>query len=226
MHTEELGLFNSADWKTIRTELIRYAEMKAFEKAIRSVSALPEGKEPADIALLAIEKTLRWLSGEEGDGCRRWNRKLNPELLDHLKDAVDSEMSNLVRKKEHATTNYSADVDEEAAARILEEAANACAPPRPSPEEALQAGAATPTDEDLLGAYLAATYEALQAKGDEDAILVLMSFEEQAKGEGKPKHQVVAEATGMKIEAVRNAVKRIRIAALAAKENVRKRLKK
>lgn len=75
-----------------------------------------------------------------------------------------------------------------------------------------------------MGAYLAEMYEMLQAKGDEEALLVLMSFEEQSKGEGNPKHLVVAEQTGMKIEAVRNATKRIRIAALSAREKVMRRL--
>lgn len=225
MQTEELTLFNAANWPVIGKKLIRYAEMKTFAKSVRSVSALPEGKEPADIALIAIQKTLEWiLTGVEGPERRKWNRDLNPDLLDHLKDAVDSEVSNLIKKKEHLSTNYSSGADEETATQIYEDSVNESAAPPQTPDDALEAKAAAPSDEDLMGAYLAEMYEMLQAKGDEEALLVLMSFEEQSKGEGNPKHLVVAEQTGMKIEAVRNATKRIRIAALSAREKVMRRL--
>ncbi len=221
MKTEELALFNAADWGAIRTALIRYAEMKCFNKSIRSVSELPEGKEPADIALIAIQKTLEWIcTGTEGTGSRKWNRQLNPELIDHLKDAVDSEISNLINKKEHLSTNYSASVDEETAAEIFQSSIDEAAPSRQTPEDAFQSLQAAPDDAELLDIYLLEVYAVLNERKDEEATLVLMSFEEQAKGDGIPKHQIIAEQTGMKIETVRNAVKRIRTAAIMVKEKV------
>jgi hypothetical protein len=225
MRTEELALFNAADWPVIQTDLICYAEMKTFGKAKRSVSALPEGHEPADIALLAIQKTFEWIStGVEGVGSRRWNRTQNPDLLDHLKDAVDSEVSNLIGKKEHRSTNYSSKVDGETAARILEESVDRASTKSITPEDGLLAHAEAPSDDEIADAIFAELYALLQVKKDEEALLVLMSFEEQAKLEGIPKHHVVATETGMKIEAVRKAVKRIRTAALSARENVLGRL--
>ncbi|MEM7246000.1 MAG: ECF-type sigma factor [Acidobacteriota bacterium] len=56
---------------------------------------LPEGNDAKDLALEAIIRVL--------DGRRAWDAQARPELLNHLRDVVDSLLSNLVRSSDHLT---------------------------------------------------------------------------------------------------------------------------
>lgn len=216
MQNQELDLFLAEDWNQTNAELIRYTEEAVFKKSWRSAGALPEGNEPADIALEAIRKTFEWIqTGNEGPGYRKWNRDKYPTLLEHLKSAVDSELSNLVTKKEHLATNYSASADQDSSVEIFEKAISATET-FSSPEAALLEKEEGPTEEELFVALLPQIYEELDGK--EIATYVLMSYEELAKTEKIVKPQKVAEETGYSVTEVYNSLKQIRRAAIKVLE--------
>lgn len=206
MNDGQLKKFNEADWVQIKPALIKYTVKKAARKRWSSIG-LPKGTEPADIANQAIEKTLNAILGEDSDlGQRQWNEKINPELLDHLKDVVDSDLSNLVNSEEHKKTNYSSLLDADVAENLLMSEVN-------SVRQTLSAEAmiiAKEEDEasDREGQQLMKDL-LKELEGDDDAGLIVMAFEELAKA-GKPvKPQEAAQHLKMDIKDVRNVMKRI-----------------
>lgn len=116
---DQLKKFREADWAFIKGQLVRYAEQKVRRKSWHSGGFLPKGHEAPDLVALAIAKTLNAILGEKED-IATWNEDNNPLLIDHLKDAIDTEVGNLVRSEEHRVTNYSPSVDLEQAREIFE----------------------------------------------------------------------------------------------------------
>ena len=93
------------DWESTITKLVAYAHARAWRyRWIRGDVNLPGGNRPEDIALLAIKKV--W-SGEH-----RWDRDKHPRLLDHLKNRVDSLMSNLVKSAVHRRSSPGMEIEE------------------------------------------------------------------------------------------------------------------
>lgn len=206
MNDGQLKKFNEADWTQIKPALIKYTVKKAARKRWNSI-CLPKGTEPPDIANQAIEKTLNAILGEDSElGQRHWNEKINPELLGHLKDVVDSDLSNLVNSEEHKKTNYSPLLDADDAENLLMSEVNSVRQTL-SAEDMIIANeeneAADRDGQQLMKDLLK------ELEGDDDAGLVVMAFEELAKA-GKPvKPQEVALHLEMDIKDVRNVMKRI-----------------
>lgn len=218
MNQEQLVKFQQADWPVIQLELRKYAEKKVAAKKWRTGTFLPKGMEAPDIACLAVVKTLNGILGKEGDKDRRvWNEVENPTLLEHLMDAVDSEVSNLVRSSEHKRHNYSARMSVEDAAARFEEEVDATVESE-SPEDRMAAMEASAKDMKFFGQFRNKLFAALE--GDEDGTLLLMAYEELSK-DGKPvKPQQAADHLKMSIADVRNVVKRVRRAADSVSEDL------
>ncbi len=191
-------------------ELIRYAEAKVARKKWRSGASLPKGLEAPDLVGIVIEKTLDAILGENLDTARTWNEEENPDLVDHLKAAIDSEASNLVRLNEHKRTNYSAGMNEEEADELLEHALSK-ARPSETPEDILMEKERRITEKKEFDEFFKKLCAHLE--DNENASLVLMSYQELADSGKKVKPQVVAENLSMDIDDVRNAIKVIRRAA-------------
>ena len=221
MNQEQLVKFQDADWPVIQLELRKYAEKKVAAKKWRTGSFLPKGMEAPDIACLAVVKTLNGIIGvDDGNGRRAWNETENPTLLEHLMDAVDSEVSNLVLSKEHKRHNYSAKLNsEEAAARLEEEVDEACE--SASAEDRFEALGASAKDAELFCQFRDRLFKALE--NDEDGTFLLMAYEELSK-DGKPvKPQQAADHLKMSIADIRNVVKRVRRAADKVSEELGER---
>ena len=174
MNENQLKKFKEADWSLIRGALIKYSVKKAAQKHWKSIG-LPMGIEPADLANRAIEKTLNGILGEDGEaGQRKWNESLNPELLDHLKDVIDSDLSNLVNSEEHKKMNYSAKLEADIAQNLLMMEVDSVRQ-TPSAEEifiARDEEEASVENSQMLMSNLLNELE-----GDEESQLVVMAFE-------------------------------------------------
>lgn len=209
---EKLEVLRGSDWVKIRSELIRYAEKRLTVYRWKTAQGLPKGCEAPDVALLAIEKTWNAVVDDDTDVDRReWNTQKHPDLLAHLKSAVDSELWNLLHLKEHLGQNYSGDLSsEDAAVRLEHEVDHHRA--SEDPESKMLATEAEREGGQRLSKVLAALHR--HFKNDRVVMQVLQSFESQSYGESLIKHQAVAVATGLSIEQVRNAVKKIKRAAI------------
>lgn len=197
----------------METELVRHAERKVNARKWRSGSFLPKGFEPADFVAVAITKTLNGILAEDdGNGIRTWNESKNPELVDHLKDAIDSEISNLRRSKEHVATNYSSDTSSEDAQNILENSID-------EQTTAQHPHSRTPEHE-----HFEMFWDELldELNGDKEALSVLKAYQQLSQKTEVVKPQDAAKMSGLSIEKVQNAVKRIRRAA----NNIRVSLQK
>jgi len=80
-----LKAITDKEWKDITLRLFKYAQYKC--------RLLPGHMEPGDMACEAMQLAF---TGE-----RKWNTDKNPDVLDFLKDIVDSRWWNLWRKKAH-----------------------------------------------------------------------------------------------------------------------------
>lgn len=205
----ELELFNEADWAVLNPRLMTYAESVIFKKLWRTpAGTLPKGFEAPDLVLTSVQKTLEWIrTGEERDGCRKWNRTAHPDLESHLRSVIDSEASNLVESAEHRKTNYSAKATSEDAETIFEKQINSVASEQPPNHEN-----GPDVKEDEVEAIFEQLYEKFE--GDDVAQTVLLSYQCQAEKYDVVKPGRVAEDTEIDIKDVRNAVKRIRRVAL------------
>ena len=85
--------FDEADWPSIYSRLGAYATWKAARLRITGAGPLPLGRRPEDVVQQAITQTI--------EGSRAWDPETYPDLLDHLRAAVDSITSNLVQRAEH-----------------------------------------------------------------------------------------------------------------------------
>lgn len=103
-------ILDPAETRRLSIALPAYAQRAAATRYYwRSPGELLEaGKEPVDIAFDVLGKTL--------DGTRRWDPRKHPDLEAFLRSAIDSELNNLARSKEHlvrepSIERYNAAVD-------------------------------------------------------------------------------------------------------------------
>jgi hypothetical protein len=213
VNQEQLVKFQKADWPSLQQELRKYAEKKVAARKWRSGAFLPKGLEAPDIACMAIVKTLNGIIGvDDGSGRRAWNEEKNPTLLEHLLDAVDSEVSNLVRSTEHKKHNYSAKLSADDAAAKFEEEVDSTTESAP-PEDRAEAHGASAGDgnANAFEQFRDKLYAALEK--DEEATLLLMAYDDLSKSGEPVKPQEAADYLKMQIADVRNIVKRVRRAA-------------
>jgi len=206
---DQLKEFREADWAGIWPKLITYAEGKIAGKRWNSGGTLPKGFEAPDLVGLVIQKTLDGILGENPESARNWNEKVDPELIDHLKSAIDSETSNLVRSNVHKKTDRIA-MDDTAGTALVDKALLRSRPSN-SPEDLMleNEGSAKLTEkfENFYNRLLE------EVAGNDNASLVLMSFRELAEGDENVKPQLVAKQLQMPIGDVYSAIKVIRRAA-------------
>lgn len=204
---DELKLFLTTDWSELMPALVRHAEKVTLKYQWRTPKGtLPRGKEAADIVSDAIMKTFEWIkTGNEGSGSRRWNRIKNPELADHLRSAIESEIYNLVKTTEHKKTNYSPNVPQEEA----DEKMQASIDNTISTNHDI-ANDNSIDDDDVFKKI----FEELRKKmaADNTALTILQAFAELAQNDSVQniKPADIAKRTSIPIDDVRNAIKRIR----------------
>ena len=84
---------DDADWPSVYSRLEAYATWKATRLCITGGGPLPLGHKPEDVVQQAIIQTI--------EGSRAWDPETYPEIIDHLRAAVDSITSNLIQRAEH-----------------------------------------------------------------------------------------------------------------------------
>lgn len=214
MKKGQLDKFNSADWGRMTPELLRYCERVVGSKVWRSGESLPKGMEPPDILSIAIEKTLNAIleDPDPNKDRRNWNETVNPDLTDHLKDAVDSEVWNLLQLKEHALTNYSGDVSSEEAVTIFEMQVDGVARAETEVEDKKYE---VRLRDELFETFVGKLSGVI--KNDPDALKLLEAYRKLAKTDEAVKPQDAADLMGVDIDEVRNTIRRLRRAANSVK---------
>jgi hypothetical protein len=214
--TEPLTLLNQADWKRIQLKLLEYACFKIGRLKWRTGQGiLPKGIAPEDIVVGAIQKTYEGATTHEtGPGIRRWNPDTAPDLLDYLKAVVDSDVNHLVSSEEHRLTNYHAQATPEEASEAIERLVS---PGISNPEESLLRRERESSEDGFVEFF-----NELQASFAHDPAVqkVLSSYREQSLKSETIKPAAVARDTGMDIEEVRNAIKRLRRRIMSSKEKI------
>jgi hypothetical protein len=214
--TTPLTLLNQADWKRLQLKLLEYACFKAGRLKWRTGrGTLPKGLSPEDLVIGAIQKTYEGAMGhEQGPGVRHWNPETAPDLLDFLKAVVDSDVNHLVSSEEHRLTNYHAQSTPEEASDAIDRLVSHSGS---DPEESLLARERESSKEgiaDFFGELHAAFAH------DPAVQTVLASYREQAMKSDTIKPAAVARDTGLQIEEVRNAIKRLRRRVLMNKDRL------
>lgn len=209
---DPIKLFEEADWPQMTLKLVKYALFKARRLEWSTGDFLPKGMHAEDLALEAIRKTCEGLvSKKTGRGIRIWNPEKNPDLLDHLKSVVDSDIHALVESMEHKLTNYSSRCSPEEASQLTEkmiESGGILMQTRSvSAEESLAQRETSTQREKSLTELMTRLYEVC---GDnEEELLVLEAYQEAAKSSGKIKPALIARYTGLDEKTTRNAMRRL-----------------
>jgi hypothetical protein len=213
---EPLTLLNQADWKNIQLKLLEYACFKAGRLKWRTgKDTLPKGLSPEDLVVGAIQKTYEGaISHETGPGIRRWNPETSPDLLDFLKSVVDSDVNHLVSSEEHRLTNYHAQSTPEEAADAIDRLVS---DNQADPEQYLLRSEHE-RNEDGFVDYFNDLHESFAH--DPQVQKVLVSYREQSMKSETIKPAAVARETGMQIEEVRNAIKRLRRRVMTGKDRL------
>ena len=141
---------------------------------------LPQGKTPEDIAQEAVIKV--W------EGKRRWDPQKYPDIYEFLKTVVNSEISHLFESK---NPKYLEDIRENGEIRDL----------MPNPEEAFL----LQEEYEKAIVFKEELEKSLEKDKDEQALLVLICLEDEIT-----KPQEIAQKTGLSINEVYKAKKRIR----------------
>ena len=211
----QLQKFRAQDWTVLQIELLRYSERKAKAKRWKTAHGLPKGLEPGDIVTIAIAKTLNAIIGEDDEprtGMRTWNEDVHPSLVDHLKSAIDSELSNLVQSEEHRSTNYSANVSQGDAQEILDA----------SVDRSGSSDAAPASIE--LEQFELFSAELLKALGsDKDATDLFLAYRKLANTNDVVKPQDAAKMLNVPIKEIYNTLKRVARAANSVKKSMESR---
>ncbi|MEW6055675.1 MAG: hypothetical protein AB1540_03600 [Bdellovibrionota bacterium] len=210
---DTIQLFREADWNNITLRLVKYALFKVRRLEWKTGNFLPKGLLPEDIALEAIRKTCEGIVAQaSGKGIRNWNPEVEPELLEHLKGVVDSDVSALVRSAEHRLTNYSAKISSyeanEAVSQSLDSGlAVSCQAYGSSAEEQIIEYENAANEEQRLETLLKDLY--LMCIDNEEELVVLLAFQEAAKKHDKVKFDLVAKYAGLDEKTARNAIRRL-----------------
>jgi hypothetical protein len=187
-----------ANWKFLQLKMLEYTMFKTGRLRWRTPSgSLPRGLSPEDLVVGAIQKTFEGArAGASGPGIRRWNPATCPDLLDFLKSVIDSDVGHLVTSEEHRMTQYSETGEQ---AELPDHGRN--------PEEHL-----IHREDEREAARLEGYLDSLQEefKDDREVCLVLQSYLEQARRGASVKPATVVKETGLPIEVVRNAIKRMK----------------
>lgn len=213
---DQLARLECADWATIEKELGRYADQKVRAKRWRTGAFLPKGMEPADLAAIVIAKTFNAVLGQDGPeygGYRNWNELRYPVLLDHLKAGVDSEVSKLVRSEEHKKVNYSANLSADEAHDLFEDSVD-----KEYFVTEVEDAESEQIDLDDFEEFERKLFVMLA--DDDISIKVLNAYRKLAETSDAVKPAHAAELLGVKIEIVRNAVRRISRAADKVKKEL------
>lgn len=211
-HNDALKRFEEADWPQMTLKLLKYSLFKARRLEWSTGDFLPKGMHAEDLALEAIRKTCEGLvSNKTGKGIRIWNPEKNPDLLDHLKSVVDSDIHALVESMEHRLTNYSARCSPDDASTMTElmiENSGLMIETRSlSAEERLTQRETIIERERSLSALIGQLYEVCQ--DNEEELLVLEAYQEAAKSAEKIKPSLIARYAGLDEKTTRNAMRRI-----------------
>jgi hypothetical protein len=220
---DPLTLLNQADWKRIQLKLLEYAGFKIGRLKWRTgQGVLPKGLSMEDIVIGAVQKTFEGAQAAMNDGAaresapgvRRWNPESAPDLLEFLKAVVDSDVSHLVSSEEHRLTNYHAQATAEEARDAIERLPSQASD---NPEQSLLRRERE-AQEEGFGEYFVELTSAFAH--DPPVQKVLASYREQSLKSETIKPAAVARDTGMPIEEVRNAIKRLRRRVLTTRDHV------
>lgn len=200
VNDSQLEKFRTANWVELRQQLVKYAEWKVRRRRWKSAGSLPKGKEPADLVSSAIAKTLNAILHDASDeGIATWNEDVNPELVDHLKGAIDTEISNLLRSGEHRKMNYSASKTEDEAVEIFESAVDS--------QSLNYAEDSMPLEFERFEEFTAAVMK--QLDGDDEAQLMFMTYQELSKTHDVVKPGAAADKLGISAKESYNLRKKI-----------------
>lgn len=211
---DALKRFRDANWPEINARLADYARAEVRKLRWRTPQdSLPEGKTAEDLALGAIQKTFEGLlTSERGKGLRKWDPSRVPDLLYFLKGVVDSDISDLVNRREHADFNYSAKLDQEDASSLLEQAIEGSRGPDggesdTSPEAILTIEEERKASDDRYNSLMGALCESSAA--DDEELMVLMGVEEIINSGEEVTPKAITERTGLSYDKVKNVRKRL-----------------
>ncbi len=211
VNDSQLKKFREADWEVLQLELVKYAEREVRRKKWRSGSFLPKGNEVPDLVAISISKTLNAILGEDAEnGLATWNEEVNSTIVEHLKNAIDTEMGNLVRSAEHRNTNYSSLVSSDEAQKIFESSVDSSQTLDPPSERSIEHEKFEEFKERVMN----------ELEGDEDAQLLLMTYEELAATQAVVKPKDAAEKMGLTVQEIYNLVKKLRRAADRVSESM------
>lgn len=213
VNTAQLAKLQAADWAELQEDLNRYAERRVRRKKWKSGAFMPKGYEPADIVAVAITKTFNAVLGQEDKehgGFRHWYEERHPELVDHLRDAIDSEISKLTKSHEHRNTNYSAELASDDA---YENFVDAVGSDKGSLDEN--------ENEIILDDFDKFKRQLLSAmQMDSDCNKLLDAYEKLSSNMDVVKPQDAASALGWKMDFTYNVLKKVRRAALKIKKEM------
>jgi hypothetical protein len=152
---------SDTELETLVDRLTRYALGKLRRLTVHGVRYNkgrqgPKGFDPGDFVNAAVEA---YLSGN-----RPWNREANSTIEDHLKDAIDSHVSNIINSAEHRCSRAMSFVGKKIALEVEGEKHGG-----PSPAEWV-------ADKEWSEAFCEAAFEAV--KDDPIAIEVLDALQE------------------------------------------------
>lgn len=209
---ERMQRFKQADWNDITLRLVKYAVFKVRRLEWNTGKFLPKGILPEDLALEAVRKTAEGLSEPPqteklSKGVRRWDPAKQPDLLEYLKGVVDSDVNALVESSEHRLTNYSPDVGPEEATQITLHAIDTGGGAVASAESLMLAREAKTGKEQRVQQMMQELTE--MCMDDEEAMLVLMAYQEAAANHEKVKPQLVSRYAGLDEKTARNAMRRL-----------------
>lgn len=217
VNDRQLNQFREADWSILQVELVKYAEKKVRRMKWRSGSFLPKGHEPVDLVAMSTTKTLNAILREnKGNGFSTWNEEKNPTLLEHLKDAIDTEVANLVRSMEHKKTNYSPLTDGDEAQNIFEASVDLQQTKTSEPELSIEHENFEEFRDEVMK----------ELEGDDDAQLLFLTYEELANSSEVVKPNEAAAKMGIGAQEVYNLVKRLRRASDRVSERMEKKYDK
>lgn len=100
-------------------KLTHYALAKLGQKSWRGVwnGKIPGGVQAEDLATSAIESVL---IGDPKQGGRRWDPQANPDLMNFLRDIIDSKASHLVERQENISEREPTPVQGETTSDFLD----------------------------------------------------------------------------------------------------------
>lgn len=210
-------MLNEADWAKIQLKLARYTYYKLSKGFPGGVDGLPMGIGVEDLVCNAIEKTVRGASANEaGHGVRKWNPGNQPDLLKYLMGVVRSDISCLIKTREKNAPNYASTSprEEEDVATIFELSDYYDSDLQKLKSSTPEAVLISKEEHGELISKFDHIMDDINThftkQNDTDVLLLILSYQELFENNDSVKPSMIAEHTGLHIEAVYNAMKRLR----------------